>query len=79
MSGRKCFLQRMQRAVASESLHRDNLGPVDLHRKQQARLARLAVEQHRASAAHAMLAADMRSGETDVIPDEIHQKFARFD
>ena len=36
-----------------------------------------AVDMHRARAAHAMLAADVRAGRAEFMPDEIRQQFAR--
>ena len=35
--------------------------------------------QHRAGAAHALLAADMAAGEAEIVAQEIDQRFARLD
>ncbi len=50
-----------------------------LHREHQARAHRLAVEQHRAGAADAVLAADMGSGLAAFVADRVHQRAARID
>ena len=39
----------------------------------------LAVEPHRAGAAHAVLAADMGAGERQVVAQKVDQRLARFD
>ena len=53
-------------AVAREPLDRDDLGAVDLHREEEARAHGDAVEPHRARAADAVLAADVRPGEAEL-------------
>ena len=50
---------------------------IGLHREQQTRAHRLAIQQNRARAAHAMLTADMGAGETEIVAQEIRQEFAR--
>ena len=54
-------------------------GAVALHRKHEAAAHHGAVEQHRAGAAHALLAADMAAGQAEVIAQEIDQRLARLD
>ncbi len=54
-------------------------GAVALHREDEAAAHDLAVEPHRAGAAHAMLAADMGAGEREIVAQEIDQRLARFD
>jgi hypothetical protein len=49
-----------------------------LHGEEQAGAHRLAVEQDRASAANAMLATNVRSRESEIVAQEIGEKFARF-
>src|ERR1700730_16359344 len=59
----KRLLQRRKPAVLTgEPLDCDDLAAVSLHRKHQAGSRRPAIDQHRAGAAHAMLATDMRTG-----------------
>ena len=50
-----------------------------LHREHQAGAHRLAVEQDRAGAADAVLAADMRPGLAAILADRIDQRAARLD
>ena len=71
------LLQRMQHAVLHQALDRRDLGAVGLHREHQARAGRLAVDQHRARPADAVLAADVRAGEPQVLAQEVDQQLAR--
>ena len=52
---------------------------VGLHREHQAGAHRLAVDQHRAGAANAVLAADMRAGLAAILADGVDQRPARLD
>ena len=52
---------------------------VRLHREHQARAHRRAVDDHRAGAADAMLAADMRAGLAAILADRVGQRLARLD
>ena len=52
---------------------------VGLHREHQARADRLAVHQHGAGAAHAVLAADVGPGEPQLAAQEVAQQPPRFD
>ena len=54
------LLERVQRRAVRERLDRLDLVAVDLHGERQARAGRPAVDQHRARAADAVLAADVR-------------------
>ena len=56
-----------------------NLRPVCLDGEQQARASRGAVEDHRAGAADAVLAADVRPGKAESVADEIREEEARLD
>ena len=56
-----------------------HLGAVALHRKHEAAAHHGAVEQHRAGAAHALLAADMAAGQAEIVAQEIDQRLARLD
>ena len=65
------------RPARAEPLDRGHLVAVDRHREQQAGPHRLAVEQHRAGAADAVLAADVRAGQPQVVAQEVGQQPAR--
>ena len=54
-------------------------GAVALHGQHQAAAHDLAVHPYRAGAAHAVLAADMASGQRQILAQEIDQRLARFD
>ena len=56
-----------------------DLGAVGLHREHQARAHRLAVDEHRARAAHAVLAPEVRAGERAVLPEEVGERLAGLD
>ena len=51
----------------------------NLRRQRQAAARRAAVDQHRAGAANAVLAAEMRAGQLQLLPQEIRQMLARLD
>jgi len=53
--------------------------PVGLHGEHQAGANRLAIEQDRAGAADAVLAADMRAGQSEIVAKKIAEQQARFD
>ena len=65
--------------VVREPLDGSHASPVGLHREQQAGAHRLAVEQHGAGAAHAVLAAEVRSRQLDVLAEEVRERLARLD
>ena len=48
--------------------------PSRLHREHQAGARAAAVDQHRAGAAHAVLAAEMRAGEAELVAQEIGER-----
>src|ERR1700716_4174020 len=74
------LLQRVQLGIAHrDALDRGDLVAVGLHRQHQAGARRLAVEQDRAGAAYAVLAAKMRAGEPEIMPDKIRQGDADLD
>ena len=50
-----------------------------MHRKNEAAAHHRVIEQHGAGAAHPLLAADMRSGQPEVVAQKIDQRLARFD
>src|SRR5436189_1402190 len=74
-------LQRVElvRAARREALDGRQLSAVRLHREHQAGAHRLAVEQHGAGAAHAVLAADVGAGEPQVLAEEVAQEEPRLD
>src|SRR5262249_50118104 len=67
-------LQRMQRAILGQAF--DGLDPmtVGLDREHEAGAHRVAVEQHGARPADAVLAADMSSGEVEIVAQEVAQQ-----
>ena len=74
----ECLLHRVQlvRPCASPSTVR-MCAALGLHGEHQAGAHRLAVDQHRAGAAHAVLAADMRAGEAAIVADGVGQRAPR--
>ena len=72
-------LQRRQVVVVRQALDRDDLGAFGLHREHQAGAHRLAVDQHGAGAADAVLAADMGAGQPQMMAQAIGERQARLD
>src|SRR5271169_5348766 len=62
-----------------DAFDRRDLVTVSLHGKHQAGARRFAVEQNRAGAADAVLAAGMRAGETEILAQTIEQGLPRLD
>src|ERR1700744_2878532 len=58
---------------------RRDLVPVGLNREHQAGARRLAIEQHRAGAAHAMLTAGMTSHQQEILAERVEHRLARLD
>ena len=73
------LLHRMQRVAGGEPLNRRDGSAVHGDRERRAGLHRLAVEMHEAGAALAGVAANMGSGQPQVLSQELHQKGARVD
>ena len=74
------LLDRMQRAVlAGERLDRPHLVARGLDREGEAGAPGLAVDQHGAGAADAVLAADMGAGEAKLVAEEIGEQHADAD
>jgi len=73
------LLHRMQLAILAHTLNGNYIGAVSLHSEQGAGLDRPAIEMHGAASALARVAADMRSGQTELISQEIRQQYAVFD
>src|SRR5712691_8726912 len=74
----EAVLQHAHRTVGlRETLDGGDTVAVRLHRVHEARPYRLPVEHHRARAAYAVLAADVRAGEAKVFAQPVHQRQAR--
>jgi hypothetical protein len=73
------FLERMERVPVREALDRGDLATVGLRREERAGLHRLAVEEHRARAAGRGVATDVRAGQSEGLPEEVHEERARLD
>src|SRR5213593_4075681 len=69
----------MQLSVLSEALNRRDVGAVDLHSETGERLRRHPVQEDRAGAALARIAADFGAGDAAEIANEMNQKLARLD
>jgi hypothetical protein len=72
-------LQRGQTLFEREALDGDHLRALGLNREHQTRPHRGAVDQHGAGAAHAMLAADMGSGQPQMMAQAIGERQPRLD
>ena len=78
--GGEGLLQRAQLAVGRrQPLDRPHLRPVRLHGEEHAALDRLAVEVDGAGAAVAGVAADVRSGQLELVADEVDEQAPRID
>jgi len=76
----ECLLQRVQPlGRGREALHRRDLVPVRLHREHQAGARRLPVDEDRARAADAVLAAEVRPREPERPAQEIGERQAYVD
>src|SRR5688500_19881819 len=64
---------------ACESFDSRDVAPVGLDREKQARSNRFVLEKDRATTACAVLASEMRTGETAVVAEEVAQRLARLD
>src|SRR5258706_11589854 len=72
------LLDWMQRVARGQALDSHALCPARLHCKHGARLDRAAVKMYGAAAALAGVAANMRSGEAELVTQEVGQKRAVF-
>ena len=72
-------LQRMQRRAVRQPFDGADRLALRLHREHQAGAHRLAADDHRAGAADAVLAADVRAGQPAVLADRVDQRLARLD
>src|SRR5919198_26971 len=73
------LLQRMQLAVLRQALDRRDLAAVGLDGEHGARLHREPVDVDRAGAADGRVAADLRSGEPEVVAEEVDEQRPRLD
>ena len=75
----KAWRRRAISGVVVEALDGAHVGAVAGHRVGDARARDLAVDLHRAGAADAVLAADMRAGEQQLLAQEVGEMRARRD
>ena len=68
------LLQRVQRAAGGQAFDRGDRAALVLHRQRQARQDALAVDQHRAGAAGALVAALLGAGEMQVLAQQVEQR-----
>src|ERR1700722_18653776 len=73
----KRFLQRVHLPDAAEAFDRLDAAAFGLHREHQASAGTVAVDQHRAGAADALLAADMGAGQAQRVAQEIGEEEPR--
>ena len=80
-ASRNACLQGMERAVAlgGQAFDCRHARAVGLHREHQAGANGLVVDQHGAGTADAVLAADVRAGELQVMAEEVGEQQARLD
>src|SRR5262249_4828758 len=72
------LLQRMELPVPGQAFHGRHRGPVRLDGEHEARADGLAVDEHGAGAARSVLAADVGSGEPEVVAEEVDEQPTRF-
>ena len=72
-------LDRMELAVGREPLDRRHLGARGLEREHRAALHRPPVEEHRARAALARVAADVRAGQPEAVTERVDEERPRLD
>ena len=75
----KRLLQRMERLIRREPFNGENLFAVGLGGKEQTGTNRATIEQHRAGAAHAVLAADVGSDQAEIMAQKIDERATRLD
>src|SRR5262245_31959426 len=75
----ECLLQRMKRAVGGKALNRGDAGAILHDRQCQAGVNTPAVDQDRAGAALAMVAAFLRAGQAEAVAQRIEQRRPRRD
>src|SRR3990172_142456 len=70
----EAFLDGVEVSVLGQTLHRRDLGAVGLDREHGATLDRASVHEHGAGAAGSRVAADVRSGEVQLLADEVDEE-----
>jgi hypothetical protein len=71
----ECCLKRVERVgCGGQSFDRHDLVTVRLHREEEARSHRVAVEEHRAGTADPMLATDVGAGQPELVPEEVAEQ-----
>src|SRR6185312_709019 len=75
----ECLLHRMQPVAVRQTLDRADRLAFGLHCEHQTRAHRRAVDKHRARAADAVFAADMRAGLPAVLADRVGERAPRLD
>ena len=73
------LLQRVQAVAVRQALDRGDLAALVLHRQRQAGVDALAVDQHRAGAAGALVAALLGAGEAEVVAQQVEERGAQVD
>ena len=71
--------QQLHQRVVAQAFERADRAAVAHHGKSDARARRLAVHHHRAGAAGAVLAAEMRGGQPAAVAQEVGQRLPRLD
>jgi hypothetical protein len=67
----------MELPIPGQAFHGRHLGPVRLDGEHEAGADRLAVDEHGAGAARSVLAADVGSGEPEVVAEEVDEQPTR--
>src|SRR2546425_2787079 len=73
------LLDRVKQLTIGEALDGGDAGPVSLNGQHQARARRLLVDENGARAAHAVLAAHVGAGQTQLVSEKVAQQQARLD
>ena len=70
------LLKGMEIAIRGQAFDRSQFGTIGLNRQHNAGANRFAVEMDRTGAAHAMLAANMRAGQSKILTQKVRQQLA---
>lgn len=71
------LLERMEFAVLGKPFNRQQIGTIGLYRQHNAGTHRFAVELDGTGAAHTVFAANMRTGQSEILAQKIRQQLAR--
>jgi hypothetical protein len=74
----KSFLDRVQIGFRAETLNRDDFATIGLNRKHRAAFDRRAVQMNDTGAARTRVAADVRSGQSEILAQEMDKQRSRF-